>query len=211
MSLFDLPGYLDLAVVSADVWGGRLRPLQDTKRSAFKAKPSATYQLLHAELKHLGAEERTLYVAVSEADFRRDGRPRAGARILAPGVVLEFTSNGRRFEYVADKFLTQHENIRAIALTLEHLRAVDRYGLTDERQQYAGFLALEGATPMPAGFISYEEARRYLLDVAPGSYDTDATLLRFAKRKAHPDTGGDADTFQRVALAEQYLKQNGYI
>jgi hypothetical protein len=212
--LTEFPAYLDLAIVSADHWDGTLRPFAEATRSGFSAKPGSTHQVLRRELDHLGATDRTLYVAISDDQFRRDGRPRADARITSHGVVLTFESNGQRYEYAADQFITQHENVRAIALTLEHLRAVDRYGLTGNRQQYAGFLAIESATPMPAtAFRSVDDARQWLINIAGTEGVAEGArnifILRRAKRISHPDQGGDPDAFQRVLDAEKYLEQNG--
>lgn len=209
----DLPMYLDLAIVSADEWAGELRPFPNTTRSGFTAKATSTHQVLRRELDHLVAKDRTLYVGIRADLFRRDGRPRADAVVAAPGLVLTFESKGRRYEYVADQFFTQHENLRAIALTLDHLRAVDRYGLTGNRQQYEGFAAIEAARSMPAsGFTSVAATREWLLDLVglePSSGARNALVLRRAKRDAHPDHGGDTATFQRVLDAEKYLEQQG--
>ncbi len=216
--LRDLPAYLDLAIVSVDEWAGdtsgaQLRPFQETVPSSFSAKPTSTHGVLRRELDHLKAEDRTLYVAIAAGHFRRDGRPRADAVVTAPGVVLSFLSGDRRYEYVADRLRTQHENLRAIALTLEHLRAVDRYGLTGNRQQYDGFAAIEAPrASAPQGFSSVASVREWLLDLAglePSSGARNALLIRRAKRDTHPDHGGDTIAFQRVLDAEKYLKQNG--
>jgi len=45
-----------------------------------------------------------------------------------------------------DSFRDWEANLRAIALSLEHLRAVDRYGVTtEEEEQYTGWLRLPAA------------------------------------------------------------------
>jgi hypothetical protein len=69
---------------------------------------------------------------------------------------------------------------------------------------------------MPAGFTSSSEAWKFLEQTSalePNPYEPPEErlpkILRAAKRAAHPDTGGNAELFQRVNLAEQYLKQNG--
>lgn len=214
MSLSDLPAYLDLAIMPiARFSGAAPRAFAQTVRSPFRAADASTFRLLQKELDHLDATDRALFVCVDETQFRRDGRPSKNAVTTSPGVVLEFTSRGQTFAYVADRFSSQMENLRAIALTLEHLRAVDRYGLTGDRQQYAGFLAIEAATVEPEGFATADDAYTWLLVVTgsegiPGRPKA-AMLLRKAQRIAHPDMGGDPYTFQRVALAESVLRKAG--
>jgi hypothetical protein len=41
-----------------------------------------------------------------------------------------------------DRFLDWEDNLRAITKTLESLRAVQRYGIVKDDEQYAGFKAL---------------------------------------------------------------------
>jgi hypothetical protein len=216
MSLLDLPQYLDVAVVSADHWHGELRPYSQTRQSQFKASATATHHLLRRELDELDATDRTLYVQVAAEQFRRDGRPRLNATVLGPGVVLTFVSDGRTYEYVGDSFSSQQENLRAIALTLENLRAVARYGCTGERQQYAGFLALESSAIATEAFSSTAAAIEFLTGVTggDGKGGTNARLVRLAKFRTHPDTSaGDRDPgdYNRVLAAESYLTKNGAI
>lgn len=211
MSLSDLPAYLDMAIMPiARFSGAAPRPFAQTVRSPFRAADASTFRLLQKELDHLVATDRALFVCVDETQFRRDGRPSKNAVITSPGVVLEFTSRGQTFAYVADRFSSQMENLRAIALTLEHLRAVDRYGLTGDRQQYTGFLAIEAA-PSPSRFEDALDAKLFLARVTGIPYMDRPLrdLIRLAWRRTHPDTGGDTDTFQRVSLAESVLREAG--
>lgn len=213
MPITDLPLYLDTAILPIGRWHGEpLRPFSATSSSKFSAADSSTFRTLQRELDHLDAEDRVLYVCVPAEQFRRDGRPARNATVTAPGVVLEFTADGQTFEYVADRFRSQMENLRAIALTLEHLRAVDRYGLTGDRQQYRGFLAIE-APAAADGFTTAHGALEWLNDRfgEPGTVHTARELIRRAQRAAHPDRGGDAATFQRVAASEATLREAGML
>jgi hypothetical protein len=47
------------------------------------------------------------------------------------------------FQFAVDKFATWQDNLRAIALGLEALRKVDRYGITKNSEQYTGWKQLE--------------------------------------------------------------------
>lgn len=201
-------------------WPGELTRMRN--RSLFKAGLSDTLQLLEREIWHLTdtrsqRESAELLIAIPAGDlWRLDGRPRAHAVAEHPGVIFSLDSKHGPLSYPCDTFTSWQDNLRAVALALEALRKVDRYGVTKRGEQYRGFLALE-ATAMPAGFASIHDAETYLkklTDYRParvGFGDSLGTILKRAKRRAHPDTGGDAETFQRVTLAEQYLKQNGAI
>src|SRR5947208_1880483 len=81
--------------------------------------------------------------AVTESDIRLDGRPRARAVASHPGVVLAFDSRHGPLKYAVDTFDRWQDNLRAIALGLEHLRAVDRYGVTRRGEQYTGWRQIE--------------------------------------------------------------------
>jgi len=196
------------------VWPGELT--RNRSRSLFKAGLSDTLQQLDREIWHLTdsriqRESAELLIAIPAGDlWRLDGRPRAHAVAEHPGVIFSLESKHGPLSYPCDTFTTWQDNLRAVALALEALRKVDRYGVTKRGEQYRGFLAIEAAA-MPAGFTSVEDAWQFILDA--GGYDADETRVggrvRDAKRATHPDLGGRAEDFQRVTAAEQYLKQNG--
>jgi hypothetical protein len=115
-------------------WPGKLTT--NRRRAPFRASYGKTLDLLERELAHLGAKTVILQVALQRADIRLDGRPRSGAKAAHPGVVMTFQSKHGPLSYPCDRFDAWEDNIRAIALSLEHLRAVDRYGVTGNGQQY---------------------------------------------------------------------------
>lgn len=193
-------------------WPGVLAKSRST--SNFSSTLSSTMDTLRRELRELRAKDVLMQIAIPREQFRLDGYPRSTAKPEHPGIILTLDSQHGPLSYPCDTFATWQENLRAIALALEALRKVDRYGVTKRGEQYRGFLAIEGATAMPSSWASADEARAFLAKLindagwttAPG--DTRLQLSQ-AKRLTHPDMGGDAETFQRVTLAEQYLKENG--
>ena len=211
MTAWDFPLYLDLAVVSLDDWDGAIRPFSQTSRSQFSAPISSTHRALRTELDALDALDRTLYVPVAANQFRRDGRPRSDAKLTGSALILTFDVDGQTHQYAADRFITWQENLRAIALTLEALRAVARYGLTEQRQQYTGFLAIEPAhTAHAFTAATAEEFVQTIARRSPGRGLVDlASVVRLAKRLTHPDQGGDPDEFQQVTNAETVLREAG--
>lgn len=210
-----------LNVAPIRVWPGALT--RNRTRSQFKAGMGDTLLLLDRELWHL-TETRSqrasmeLLVAIPAGDaWRLDGRPRANAVPEHPGVILSLDSKFGHLSYPCDTFTTWQDNLRAIALALEALRKVDRYGVTKRGEQYRGFLAIE-ATAAPAGFSTVDDALAFL-----GNYNSlgvaemrviagaPARALRRAQRETHPDHGGDPALFQRVSLAEAKLREEGLL
>jgi hypothetical protein len=166
----------------------------DPRRSPFNATWSATVSLLAREISHLstGNGRAVLEVDVREDQLRNDGLPYANARIADPAVVLTILSVHGALRYPCDTFGSgkkvdgwQH-NVRAIALALEALRTVDRYGVTRGGEQYAGWkqLAAGGPSTSDAGKILTSWAKiGGVVDPAE-----DADLLRAARRASHPDS-----------------------
>lgn len=196
-------------------WPGE--PTRDRQVSKFSATFTDTLRILDREIWNLvdtkaQQDSAEILVAVPASKFRLDGRPYADARTEHPGVIFSIDSRHGHLSYPCDTFTTWQDNLRAIALALEALRKVDRYGVTKRGEQYRGFLAIE-ATAAPAGFADAESAAAWLIHFGDehGEEISIERALRRAQRKAHPDLGGDAATFQRVSLAEAKLREAGML
>jgi hypothetical protein len=143
--------------------------------------------LLARELRQLGAKNIVVQAAVTDADIRLDGKLRANAYPEHPGVILTFDSKFGPLSYPCDRFTTYQDNLRAIALALEALRKVDRYGVTKRGEQYTGWKAIPAKTGGDPG-RGHEIIREY------GS-------VKAALLATHPDHGGDPDDFMAVQAA----------
>lgn len=157
--------------------------------SPFRAPYQDTIDLLEREVRMLGARQVVVELAVVESDLRRDGQPYASARPRHPGVTVAFDSQHGSLKYTADKFATWMENLRAIALGLEALRKVDRYGMTSRGEQYAGWKAL------PPGPSKTVERGRDLIE----QYGSVTAALK----ATHPDVGGNETDFHAVQAARE--------
>jgi hypothetical protein len=115
-------------------WDRRVEAIRP--HSPFRAPYQDTIDLLERETRMLGAAQVVVELAISESDLRLDGQPYANTRPRHPGVTVAFKSNHGPLKYTADKFATWTENLRAIALGLEALRKVDRYGVTRGGRRY---------------------------------------------------------------------------
>lgn len=155
--------------------------------SQFTAGWTATMELLQRELEKLRASEVVIELAVTEGDIRNDGWPRAGARPSHPGVIVSFDSTHGPLRYGTDAFPRWQENLRAIALGLEALRKVERYGIGRRGEQYQGWRQLG------TGAISSIARGRELID-KHGS-------VKAALIATHPDHGGDEEDFKAIQAA----------
>lgn len=174
----------------------RLRPIttwpgersRSRAMSPFASNLSSTLGLLDRELRALRATDVWLEVAMTESDFRQDGRPRAHAHASHPGVVLSFKSLtlGKELRYATDRFWKWQDNLRAIALGLEALRKVERYGIANRGEQYAGWAQLSAGGPS-------RERGEALIRQHGG--------VRQALMATHPDHGGDPSDFADVQAA----------
>jgi hypothetical protein len=183
------------------------------ERSPFASTWTATTDLLDRELWALGVRtEYVLMIDVEERDMKLNGELRASARPASSAVAIAFTArNLGDLMFACGKFREWHDNVRAIALGLEALRKVDRYGITKSAEQYRGWSALPPGTPMPPAAMTIGDAIKILEDFSGVHIDTNKPAsLTFAWRKAawrtHPDQGGNETDFKRVNAAVDLLR-----
>jgi hypothetical protein len=195
---------------------------RDHTRSQFTARWHQTLDLLERELYYLDAEDVVFEVDVRPDQITNDGRVYAKAVAATPAVVIRFDSRLGKMVYRCDRYdekpwgnkggmaLWQH-NVRAIALTLEALRAAERYGAIDAGQQYTGFKALPAGRAMPASHMTSDEAVKVMTDLTgiefTGPSDIDlAAYVKAAKRSAHPDGhNGDRTRWNQLEEALSVL------
>ena len=178
-------------------------------RSPFKAPWSQTLAMLDKELHALQARQVLIRCYLDRSRIRQDGAPRSDARMQRPGIILSFEGKHGPVSMPCDTFDDWRDNLRAIALALEALRKIDRYGVTKRGEQYRGWQALASPSTSPGDEIkTRQDAYAFLRRVIGGRADilpvSDA--LREAQRATHPDSGGSADNFKRVMKCEQVLK-----
>lgn len=193
-------------------WTG---PVTTDRRNGaqFRADWNSTITLLGRETDHLGAQLVVVQVAAGEGDIRRDGMLRAGARVTFPGVRISFDSRHGPLTYATDAYAAWKANVRAIALALEALRAVDRYGVAKTGEQYRGWRAIEGASTQmsldaAARLLAGESGNRFTVDQLLTVTEAVSTAYRVAARRLHPDVGGDRALFERVTAARDLLLNN---
>ena len=139
----------------------------------------------------------------------------ADATVEHPGVVLTaITRDHGTLIYSTDRYRASwrgvsgeswKHNLRAIALGLEALRAVERHGIADRGQQYAGFREIGSGIPMDAPMT--ETRALDILGLDPLNADPEMIRIAFKalSLEHHPAHGGDPDTFRLILEARNYL------
>jgi hypothetical protein len=218
---------IDVRFVPIEKWPGKDRPSTGNRNAPFRAKYAATLDLLESELNELHAKDITIQAFFARQEIRNDGWPYSSAKPRYPGVIVGFrrhfrqwnskTSSYREWKeemsFPCDTFCSWEDNIRAIALALEALRKIDRYGVTQAGEQYKGWARLPEAAP--AEEMTREMAAIYIAgySAVPKDYIlAGTTQLNDAYRKAagilHPDNQqtGNHEAFVRLQKAKQILE-----
>jgi hypothetical protein len=195
-------------------WPGVPTPHTARIESPFFAKYAATLNLLEYELGKLGAQNITIQAQLTLEQIGNDRWPKPGITFKGPAVIVSFRSSvdEAEYSYPCDTFLGWQSNLRAIALALEALRKIDRYGVAKRGEQYQGFRALPPGSPAGRQ-MSPEEAAEFIATKVPGVDShvlaTDQQMfemvLKLAQKRVHPDTGGSNESFARLQEAAAVL------
>lgn len=191
------------------------------KRAQFRTTYAKILDKLEYELKRVSAKEVTIEAGFAQNNIRNDGWPRSGAKVEHPAVVLHFTSKGSTLSFPSDAHDSFEQNLYAIALTLEALRAVDRHGVSQGTEQYTGFAQL--AAPGESESLKWAAETVLTLSGYPNErlqqgwaqdllkdkeIYTDA--FRRAARRTHPDAGGKREEFDELmraaAIVDEHFK-----
>jgi hypothetical protein len=188
---------------------------QSRKSGTFRADWVNTLDMLEYELGRLRAKDIVIQLEDPEAikGIRNDGSYRMVSRSYFSGkacVVLTFESPKGNISMPCDRYEDWKDNLRAIALSLEALRAVDRYGVTRGNEQYRGWTQIGNGN----GKMDRASALKFMAslhsspveNLARLSADELRSICRTAKIENHPDRpGGSHETFVAIGQAEEVL------
>lgn len=189
---------------------------------SFRAEHEDTLTMICAELGKLRVKAAVLEVDVSK---RNDAR---GKKCLSrwvdvntPRVRLSFKHPQMGdLQYPCNTYRNWTHNVRAIALTLEAQRSMERYGASTKGQQYRGWQQLPPPEQPKAerdGPETVEEAAQLVAELSGNPLEGDAALrnekmYRFmfkdAVKQAHPDLGGEASDFRALQVAKELLEKH---
>ena len=200
-----------------DAWPGQMTA--ERRVSRFEAGYMVTIKLLRREIGHIieRGPTRPVILALDLDDdqiLKDRSRPKSTATPGHPGVVVAFDSIHGPLRYAVDTFTHWHDNLRAVALSLEALRKVDRYGVTRTGEQYRGFAALpSGGGEMVVDFESSVQIIAAQLDITPAvarAYveSNPVGIARDLLRVAHPDHGGSDSAFILAKRVADFLQEN---
>jgi len=175
----------------------RTRP-EDRKRGTFQKAMAKALDDLCDELDRWGAED---YVVSSDLRPRLDGRPYANQpKVDDPGVAIYFRLGEREVSMACDTFEKIEHNVRAIGLSVESLRALERYGASQILERaFRGFTAL----PEPGDAWGTLGLDRRAITAMPKDLADGAIRDAFRARalQMHPDAGGTDEGFEELVRA----------
>lgn len=192
----------------------RFRPLEAPKpkarkRAPFKAGYKRTLDDLERELKHLQARNIVIEAGFDLNSIRNDGWPYSNAKPNHPAVAVSATTKHGPVRWPCDTYDDWQDNLRAISLALEALRAVDRYGVTQGGEQYRGWAALPAPGQSESGQIAARvlasHQREFTAAQILASSEAYQAALKIAYRATHPDTGAPREAWDRVQEAKVHL------
>jgi DnaJ domain len=182
---------------------GRNRTPSAQRRNAkFKTSFWVARDNLIAEIRRLGGSE---LIISSNIPRQNDGLPYADARLAGndPGLAVYFTRKGKQLCFACDQYLTVDDNMQAVALTIEALRGIARWGTGDMMERaFTGFAALPERA---SGENPWE-----VLGVAINATEEQVTAaFRTLAKRFHPDNQetGSAEAFDRIRRAHDLIMQ----
>ncbi len=180
------------------------------RRAKYKVTEGRALSETVHSLTLLGADRRSVVVSTN-IPVKQDGLPYANFRRPDdPGVAVYWTTQAHGERVIAcDKWLEVHENIRAIGLALEGLRAMERAGATQILERaFSAFGALPAASAAPVTrpwweVMGFPEALLGSLSLAV----VDARYRELAA-KLHPDKlgTGSHEAFTELTVARDQAR-----
>lgn len=188
------------------IWpAGHKRTVYPNSHIGFRKNrtPKQEVDALLAEMDRLKAKQ---VVISCNIPMNRTGQSRDWDRVLKTmedkGVAVYFKLNDESLVLACDAWDLLIHNVRALTLTVEALRGLDRYQCSEIMKR-----AFSGLKELPASAQSltiWWEILEVSRDAAPGQVK--AAYRRLVARH-HPDLGGDTHQFMRITNAYELAKK----
>lgn len=178
-------------------------PETKTRKSKAPLSASDAAMRLEAELDRLGAENAKLSTSQK---LRIDGTPRSDLSEPADvGAAVYFTLNGKARVLACDRWTRVADNIAAIAQHIDALRRIERYGIGDLNQAFAGYAALPAKGETQGG--DWRAEMNFQPGDTPITLDVVEARYRALLKERHPDQGGSHDAVVRLNLARDAARK----
>lgn len=144
-------------------------------------------------------------VLSSNVPLRNDGLPYASARSPEdPGVAVYFKRKGKPAALACDKWKSVAENIRALQLTVDAMRGIDRWGSSELMERsFTGFTAL----PAPAEW-HWKTVLGFPVLTTP-TLEMVRDQRNLLLKKYHPDIGDEPNHQKTVELNRAFEQAKG--
>jgi len=169
---------------------------KEQESSRFKITLHKAFRAVEDELRKLGATD---VIISTDIPLRKDGAPYSVYKLDDTGVAVYFSLKGESTVLCCDKWKGVHENMYSIAKTVEAMRGIDRWGVSDMlKRMFIGFQAL----PQFSNQLS-----RPWYEVLEVSHDATQDEIKNSYREKakvlHPDNQetGNEDKFKELASA----------
>lgn len=178
-------------------WPAGVRRSPRRQSATFQQTVSSAQDGLMHQLRLMGA--RNIVISSDVGPRKNDGTlyARANMNPPDPGVAVYFDRKGQRVCFACDKWYGVHNNIHAIAKTIEALRGIERWGSAEMLDAaFTGFAAL----PATAGG-GLRDWTEVLGIPATASHDEKKAAYRRLTMERHPDRGGSDEAMAELNLA----------
>jgi hypothetical protein len=203
---------IDVRFVPLSEFPRKRTPAHLRKKGPFSIAYAKVLDSLEREINHLKGKDTIIEAGFQREHIRMDGWPYASAPVPRdPGVIVSFTSLHGPLRLPCDHFKEWRDNLRAIALHLEHLRLASIYGVGEYGEQYKGWLRLGAGAPAEVGGMTVERAAQFIASdrVLWGQVvafkEVYLAQYRITAAQAHPDRGGPRERWDCVQRAKAVL------
>lgn len=180
-------------------------------QARYKVEINHAVDELHRSLGLLGALSGSIVLSSNVPPRNALGTPRNdGSTVSDPGVAVYWTTKAHGERVMAcDRWSSVRENVRAIGLAVDGLRAIERAGATQILERaYSAFGALPASSTAATKRPWWEVLG--VPQTALAAFDVTMLDARYRDlaRKAHPDAGGSAEAMTELNQARDEMRQH---